>query len=254
MATCAEARMSRSSMLRERQVLMLTAAVALGALGSPTAAQDISHTDPHLEPAARRFESPERFILELRGGPSTPDVTRQSAYGDFFKDDTGPNLGMQLDGIVYRKPKFFYATAGGGISLINFAGDAVAMGTSTAVTEKTTLSLVPLTAMLGLRIDFLARKLRVPVIFAGKIGWEWAHWSTGTGTRHDAAGWSVGPVFAGQIALDLDALEPGGARNLDEEWGINHTYLFGEIYHFSPTKKSLPLGDTNWLIGLGFVL
>jgi hypothetical protein len=247
--------MKLPSVLREFHVRLLMAAIAIGGAASPIAAQDdLTHLDPHLEPAARRFESPERFILELRGGPSTPDVTRQSAYGNFFKDDTGPNLGLQLDGILYRKPRFFYFTLGGGISLIKFAGNALATGTGLAVNEKTTLSLIPLTAMLGLRIDALARKLRIPVIFAGKIGWEWAHWDTGTGTRDDATGWSVGPVFAAQVALDLDALEPSGARNLDEEWGINHTYLFLEIYRFSATKKSLPLGDTNWLIGLGFVL
>jgi hypothetical protein len=242
------------SVLRGFDVLLLMAAISIGGAVSRTAAQDLSHIDPHLEPAARRYESAERFILELRGGPSTPDVTRQSAYGTFFKNDTGPNLGLQLDGILYRKPKFFYFTVGGGISTIKFDGNALATGTGLAVNEKTTLSLIPLTAMLGLRIDALARKLRIPVIFTGKIGWEWAHWSTGTGTRDDAAGWSLGPVFAGQIALDLDAIEPSGARNLDEEWGINHTYLFGEVYRFSATKKSLPLGDTNWLIGLGFVI
>ena len=234
--------------------LLLMAASAALAISGPAAAQDLSHTDPHLEPAARKYESPERFILELRGGPSSPDVTQQSQYGTFFKSDSGPNLGLQLDGIVYRKPRFFYVTAGGGIGLINFSGGALAQGTGQVVSEQTTLSLVPLTAMLGLRIDALARKFGVPLIFAGKLGWEWAHWDTNTGTRDDASGWSLGPVFAAQVALDLDAIEPHGARNLDEEWGINHTYVFGEMYHFATTHKSLPLGDTNWLIGLGFVL
>jgi hypothetical protein len=245
--------MRLSSMARELRILLLTAATAISGFALPAAAQDISHTDPHLEPAARKFESAERFILELHGGPSSPEVTRDSRYGDFFTDDSGPNLGLQLDGVIYRKAKLFYFTLGGGIGLINFSGGALATNTGSRVSEKTTLSLIPMTAMLGLRVDALARQFRVPLILAGKLGWEWAHWDTGTGTRTDATGWSMGPVFAGQIALDLDAFEPGGARNLDEEWGINHTYLFGEVYHFSPTKKSLALGDTSWLIGLGFI-
>jgi hypothetical protein len=244
-------RCSNRSLLRG---LLLLAASPVFAITLPAAAQDLTHSDPHLEPAARPFESPERFILEVRGGPASPDVTQRAEYGTFFSNDSGPNLGLQLDGIVYRKPRFFYFTAGAGVGVMNFSGGALAETTGIAVSEETTLSVIPVTAMLGLRVDLLARKLRIPVIFGGKIGWEWAHWDTNTGTRDNASGWSLGPVFAAQIALDLDAIEPGGARNLDEEWGINHTYLFGEIYHYSTTSKSLPLGDTNWLLGLGFVL
>jgi hypothetical protein len=56
-----------------------------------------------------------------------------------------------------------------------------------------------------------------------------------------------------QVALDLDTFEPGGARALDEEWGINHTFIFGEVFHFAPIGKSLEIGTTSWLVGLGFI-
>ena len=43
------------------------------------------------------------------------------------------------------------------------------------------------------------------------------------------------------------------ARNLDEEWGINHSFLFFELSWFHPTDDSLPIGDNSWAAGLGFV-
>ena len=39
---------------------------------------------------------------------------------------------------------------------------------------------------------------------------------------------------------------------MDEEWGINHSFVLFEVYSVFPSEKSLPLGGTNWLVGLGF--
>jgi hypothetical protein len=210
-----------------------------------------SELDPHLKPAWKRFESPERFIVEVRGGPYK--VFSGEAYGNYFADDIGPSLGVQLDGILYHMPRMFYVTAGASLGTINFSGDAVNRDTGAIVGEKTTLSLIPVTATASIRFDALPRRFKIPLILAARIGWEWAHWSTDTGARNDAQGWSLGPVFSGQVALDLDTFEPGGARALDEEWGINHTYLYFELFHFEPTSKSLPVGTTSWMLGLGLV-
>lgn len=217
---------------------------------SDTQAQ--TQLDPHLKPAARRFESPERFVLELRGGPYKV-FADSKAYGDFFKDDSGPNLGAQLDGIIYRMPKIFYVCVGGSIGYLNYSGKAVARTTQMPTAEETTLALVPVAATATIRMDLLPRRFGIPVILGARVGWQWTHWDTNTGARDDAEGWSLGPVIAGQVALDLDTFEPGGARALDEEWGINHTFLFGEVFHFAPTSKSLPVGGTHWMVGLGFV-
>jgi hypothetical protein len=145
-------------------------------------------------------------------------------------------------------------TVGGSVGLLNFSGDAVErMDPTQTTSEKTTLSVVPLTATATIRIDVLPRRLGIPIILAARAGWEWAHWDTNTGARNNATGWSVGPVVSAQVALDLDTFEPGGARALDEEWGINHTFIFGEVFHFAPIGKSLEIGTTSWLIGLGFI-
>lgn len=251
----------RSLVVRSAACLALSTVAAVSG-STRTRAQEVpkgtsdtqaqTELDPHLKPAARRFESPERFVLEVRGGPYSV-FAGNKAYGDFFADDIGPNLGVQLDGIVYRMPKVFYATLGGSIGYLNFTGKALAQATGTATAEETSIALVPMAASATIRFDLLPRRLGIPLIFGARAGWQWTYWDTSTGARDDADGFALGPVISGIVALDLDTFEPGGARALDEEWGINHTYLFGEVFHFAPTSKSLPVGGTNWLIGLGFV-
>lgn len=212
-----------------------------------TNTQEQSQLDPLLKPAHRKIESPERFILELKGGPYR--VFADTAY-DVFANDSGPAFTAQLEGIVLRLPRLLYLTAGGGIGYAGF--DAKALDENQEeVSEETTLSLVPLTVSATLRVDVLPRRLGIPVIFAGRLGWRWTQWDTNTGKVDDAAGWSVGPVLSGQVALDLDTFERGGARALDEEWGINHTFLLGEVTYYGTTDKSLPVGGWSWAIGLG---
>jgi hypothetical protein len=119
--------------------------------------------------------------------------------------------------------------------------------------EETSFSLLPLQLLAVVRVDALARKLSVPFILTGKLGYEWAHWDTDSGGVDDADGWSVGLLWAAQVALDLDFFEPSAARQMDEEWGINHSFLFFEVYGFEPTSNSLQVGGTAWAAGLGFM-
>jgi len=213
--------------------------------------QALSELDPHRRPPSRRIESPERVILELRGG--TYRVFPGEPYDTYFKSDSGPHLSVHADGILYREPNWFYVTLGGSFGWMRYTGKAQDAETGAPVGEETAMTVLPVTATAGFRFDALPRQLSIPFIFGVRVGWEWAHWSTTTGAIDDASGWSTGPVLSAQLALDLDTFERGGARALDEEWGINHTYIFGEIYKFIPTSKSLDLGGTNWVAGLGFV-
>jgi hypothetical protein len=212
-----------------------------------TNTQEQSQMDPLLKPAHRKIESPERFVLELKGGPYR--VFSGTAY-DVFASDSGPNFSAQLEGILFRLPRVLYLTAGGGIGYAGFDSKAVD-STGNDTTEETTLKLVPMNVSASLRVDLLPRRLGIPVIFAARVGWRWTQWDTNTGKADDAAGWSLGPVITGQVALDLDSFEPGGARALDEEWGINHTFLLFEASYYETTKKSLPVGGWSWALGLG---
>ncbi len=223
--------------------LLLWAASA--AVGGGAHAQ----SDASTIPAARNVSTPERYIIELRGGPYQPDL---GSFDRFFGGDLGPYLGLQVSYILYRLPNIAYLAAGGGFGWSNYSGAAIAVNGSGNVTEETSLTLLPLSAIAQIRLDVLPRKLGIPFLLAAKVGWQWAFWDTSTGAQNDASGWSTGLLYAGQLALDLDSFDSAAARSLDEEWGINHSYLFFEIYRFSPTSASLPIGGTGWVLGLGF--
>jgi hypothetical protein len=209
--------------------------------------QELSNLDPLLKPAHHKIESPERFFFELKGGPYK---LFNGTKWDVFGADSGLSWAAQLDVIAFRLPKTLYITAGGTLGSANYAANAIAE-TGQPATEQTTLSLVPVIGTVGVRVDALPRRFKVPIILTVRIGWDWTHWDTNTGKLDDASGWSIGPYISGQVALDLDTFEPGGARALDEEWGINHTYVFAELAHYETTKKSLPIGGTSYMLGLG---
>ncbi|HKP59533.1 MAG TPA: MXAN_2562 family outer membrane beta-barrel protein [Polyangiales bacterium] len=212
-----------------------------------------AQSDSNLIPAARKFTSPERFVIELRGGPYSASGDDSGAYDKFFGSDSGPFLGFQLSYISYRLPDILLVTAGGGFGWTSLSGAAVARTSGQTVDEETTLFLLPLAAVASVRLDVLARKFKFPLTVAGKVGFQWTHWDAETGGRNDASGWALGPLLGGQLALDLDVFDGAAARSMDEEWGINHSFLFFEVYHFFTTEKSLPIGGTNWVLGLGFV-
>jgi hypothetical protein len=203
-------------------------------------------------PPNRGYISPERFTVELHVGPYQPSMNGNDAFKTFFNDDIGPLIAVELDVIGYRLKDILYVSGAGGVGTAGFKGKTVnEAGLETS--EETTLSLKPLDLLAVLRVDALARKLSVPFIVTGKLGYEWTHWSTDSGGSDKHSGWSVGLLWAAQLALDLDTFDKRAARTMDEEWGINHSFVFIELFGFSPTKASLPIGDQSWSAGLGFV-
>lgn len=203
-------------------------------------------------PPDHSWITPERFILEFRIGPYTPGMGKNDAFRSFFSDDSGPLLALELDAIAYRLQDVLYVGVGGGIGTAGYSGhtiDSAGMRTS----EETTLELLPLNLLGSIRIDALPRKLSVPFIITGKLGYQWAHWSTDSGGADNHAGWSVGLLWAAQIALDLDTFDRRAARSMDEEWGINHSFVYFEFFGFEPSSQSLEIGDHTWCAGLGFV-
>jgi hypothetical protein len=220
-----------------------------GLLGSRASAQE--SYDEQLPPT-RKFISSERFAIEFRIGPYQPNMGANDAFDTFFGGDHGPLFGLELDVIGYRVPDIVYVCAGGRFGSAGYDGKSLdSSGMQTA--ENVTLSYLPLDALAVVRVDALARKLSVPLIVTGKLGYEWAHWTTQTGKFAEKAGWSVGPIWGAQLGLDLDTFDRKAARTMDEEWGINHSFLFFELFHFHPSSNSLPLGSMAWAAGLGFM-
>jgi hypothetical protein len=205
--------------------------------------------------------SPERFALELRIGPYVPDVPAVAGvhrgFTDAFGSDDGLLLAFEYDIYVWRIP--FVGLIGGafGFGWAGYDGQAFIDDMNRA-DEITRLDLFTLPALAVLRVDVLARELSIPFVFVGKLGLDFIPWSTSTGDSSDASGFAFGLHWAIQIALELDFLDRARARSLDEEWGINHTNLFFELYGSSAggalTGASLDIGDPlTWSAGLSFV-
>jgi hypothetical protein len=128
--------------------------------------------------------------------------------------------------------------------------------------ESTAINVVPVTAVVVGRFDGLARHFQyIPLVPYAKFGPAYSFWwvATGTGLAHnpdgrDAVGGSLGWHGALGIQLMLDAFEPRVARQLDTNWGVNHSYLFFEGYITDlrglTSRPQLDVGTTNWAAGL----
>jgi hypothetical protein len=108
--------------------------------------------------------------------------------------------------------------------------------------------LYPLSALGVLRVDSLARYTVVPLTFAGKLGYEWVRFKEEKGGTTIGKGFSRGLRWGAQAAFELDILERSSARRLDDDFGVNHTFLLFEYYQ-SDTKGT---GNRSFQFGLGF--
>lgn len=230
--------------------------VALAAWASmlqPTAhAQGV--TEAELAELSRGVESPEQLALELRVGPYSPDVGTSAT--SLFDGDQGPMLGVELDAMLVRIPYVGLAGVGFGFSWADYSGDALLAGSTTTVSENTDLTLFPLSVVAVLRVDVLARELSIPLLLTGKLGGDAILWDTNTGARDEANNVSFGLHWAAQAALELDFLDRSSARTLDDEWGINHSFAFFEVFGTTAdsTLQLTPEGGWAWCAGLGFIL
>lgn len=222
------------------------------------------------------YSSPQRWGLELRLGPYHPDVDSEFG-GDpetrphrrYF--GTKPRLMIQgeLDYQFFQS----FGTLAVGLQLGWFKESARAFveGSGGTVSDErasdtTSLSLVPMAVTLVYRMDVAARRWGVPLVPYAKLGLGYTLWTITDGNgniaRADGAGRGRGLTRGWQaaagLALLLDFLDTGAARELDNEIGINHTYLFIEAAHHDYSGlgrgDALRVGDSTWFAGLLFEL
>ena len=242
----------------------MTRLVTLAALMLLAPAFAQAQMEDDLTPVDRTFESPERYAFEFRIGPYEPDPDGNGTF-ELLYDDLGPLVIAELDVIALRLDEVLYLALGGWIGTGGFDGKALDCGDLDAeacgaaadfdnrASEETSFQIIPLALMGVVRLDVLTKKVGIPFIFAGKLGYQWMHWDSETGANNDGSGWSLGLIWGAQVALDLNFFEPSAARSMDEEWGINQSTIFFELYGFDTTSDSLDLGGLNWAAGLGFI-
>jgi hypothetical protein len=133
--------------------------------------------------------------------------------------------------------------------------------TGAASSDETALRIIPTSATLTYRFDYLADRFNVPLAPYGRVAFERYNWWTtnangGTAKYGATNGWSA----ALGLALMLDFFDPTLSRELDMETGINHTYVFAEarktkVDDFG-SSKSWDLSDDGkfaYALGILFV-
>lgn len=226
---------------------LLPLCAALLALTASTASAQSYFEEAQLSDAS--FASPERYLLELGGGPYRPD-----GIDGYFGKDNGPVFHVEFDVIALQLPDVLQLGIGGRLGVGSYAGKVQAADGTTLDQEESML-LLPAAAMLTLRVDALPRLLSVPFVFTGRVGYEFTLFNADS--AGGANGWESnhGVRWGVQGALELDFFDRQAARSLDEEWGINHSYIFFDYGGVMTVEdQPLDLADTSWSLGLGFVL
>ncbi len=250
--------------------------VALACFGAATAVSvSASAMDSSvLHPMRRDFSSPQHFAVEFRIGPYTPDVDSEPALGATkpFENTFGTNtrvfVGAELDWQAIRIPHL--GTLGPGLSFgfTSMSGKSFVHNSGgTRSGDDTTLLIFPGALVGVLRVDVLARELKIPLVPYGKAGLGFGFWrstnavgtSTYTSTSgavENANGLSMGTNFAGGLALLLDVFDPLTARNFDNVMGVNHTYIYGEYVASTLNglgqSDVLRVGASTWVAGITF--
>lgn len=229
--------------MRNAQLMLLTLVACLVAPTAFARAPDTFEED-YAKPAL--IDSPMWLAVEFKLGPYIPGNGDNRAFKGTFGNDKGWMLSLELDVTLFHIPHVGQINLGGGFGWSAYDAKAVDNnGDNTSETTK--LTLLPFSALAILRIDALARYTVLPLTFAGKVGGDFVAWSTETGGKEEAHGVNTGLRWAAQAAFELDFFERQAARRMDEEWGVNHTFLLFEYYQ-SMTEGT---GDRTYQFGLG---
>ena len=216
---------------------LLVVLVPAGALAQPVSVSD------------KEGWSPEAYMLSFGVGAYRPDPGSES-FNAVYQSGNGPLLLGEFDIFLYRIPflgpiglgfQGGWANYDGTACLAEFLPDCVPSSDGAKFT------LFPLNVLAVLRIDALARKTPVPLVFSGRVGANSVFFNErvgGTTTR----GRSHGFGWGARVALELNFVNPRRANALDEDWGINSSFFFFEIAG-SDANNRAPVGDKFYFYG-----
>jgi hypothetical protein len=190
--------------------------------------------------AALAAESPRRGSFEFRVVPWRAAIDEEfpggtSPYQDVFGRDREYMVRADVNYTLLER----YGTldVGVGAGFVQARGRGLLPDTTTPSGDKTALRIIPTALTLTYRLDQLARRYRwapiAPYARASLERWNWWVTAGGEGAtdangRH-ATGSTNGYSLTGGVALLLDAIDPGLARDMDNDSGVNDVYLYVEV-------------------------
>jgi hypothetical protein len=228
-------------------------ALALAALAAAPAAH------------AQYRESPRLGSFELGAGKYYPNIDSAfaapgpyqtifgTAQGWMFRAGISRALIMRPGALEVGFKTGYFRDSGN--ELVKTLGGAI---TPVPSSGKTTFNIIPTSVTLTYRFDLLADNFHVPFAPYGRVALERYNWWVtkavgGNAKMGGTNGWSA----TGGMALQLDFFDPGLARELDQETGINHTYVFFDVTKSFVddfgASKSWDLSDKKVTYGFGML-
>lgn len=225
----------------------------------------------------KNYRSPQNYLFELKFGPYAPDIDSEFSntsgqahpYQHIFGDSQALMINGELDWEIWRP--FGTIALGGSIgyytnSVNAFVDDTTDNNTSSSSTVRsassTSISLIPFSILAIYRFDVLAEHFKIPLVPYAKIGLNYNLWwididgETANYQGQKGSGGTMGWQFNAGVSLLLDCFDTQAAKNLDVDYGINHTYIFFEAAVVRANglyrDNALHVGDTTWNGGIAF--
>jgi hypothetical protein len=179
--------------------------------------------------------SPRYGAFELKFGPYTPNVDDEpgltgTPYADAMNNDTMFATIFEVDWQFLHLPGINF---GAGIQfgfMQAYARAQTESGGESA--DYTVLNVMPFALLGVVRVEVLPEFTKVPLVPYFKGGINWYFWWVlgGSGSSVEEAGtmgWQINPG----LAILLDWLDDRSARTIDNEAGINNSYIFFEFLY-----------------------
>lgn len=268
---------SRVFRFARKSTATISAAVALAspALASAQGVDEFGVYGPADTTRPER-QSPLNFALELRFGPYLPQVDAEFSNGEkpferYFGTKNRVAVGLEFDWLPLVIPDTLRFGPGFGLMYSSMGAGAFIHDFPTArATQRTALRVMPHWVTAVLRVDALAKRTWIPLVFTAKLGLAEALWWTsdkpstrparvnGEMTNVSGRGRSYGLYYGIGAQLDLSFLDPQRRKRLDSFTGINNIYFFGEFYGLElngfGAGDVMNVGDRSWVLGLAFDL
>lgn len=213
---------------------------------------------------AARAESPRHGSFELMAGQYRPNVdtefaTKPGPWETVFGRGEG---WMLRAGAAYDVLQAAFGSLEVGLQAGYFQRSGLSQSVGGGSSGDTTsFKMIPTSATLTYRFDWLADRHNIPLVPYGRLALDRYNWWVNDGAGHTSKsgatnGWSA----AFGLCLLLDFFDPTLAREMDQDIGINHTYVFGELRKTKVNDfglgSSWDLSDSRaltWSAGMLFV-
>lgn len=217
--------------------------------------------------AAGAQASPRYGSFEIRAQNYRPDIDSEFAgklvngapvhpFQDIFGTGRTWGIGANASYSVFKE--FGTLDVGLGAGWFRFSGKGRFAIDGTQSTDSTRLHIFPTSALVTYRFDWLVERYGFPIAPYARASFERYNWMVTNGSGHTTkSGATNGYSVTAGGALLLDFFDPGLAREMDRDTGINHTYAFFDVTKSViddfGSSKSWDMSDTSLTLAAGMM-